>query len=235
MPEVRVLLRSQPDDAHREARVPCVAAHIRLRRGARTLRGRAHPAAARCACPARPRTSDCSPRILQPWFQTFESAPLAYPALHKQTQHSASSTAPSKLVICAGQAVHAAKPGLGLKRPAAHIADVPPSAVHPAAHVQVLLSVVIGDAHKDTRPPKAVGSSPSASTASSLQTAQNTLSGPLRRTLACLRSGFISFWPLHARWCFEWQSGGCNQTAARVLFCSFLLHTRTGVHVCTCV
>jgi hypothetical protein len=82
---------------------------------------------------------------------THEPASDAYPALHK---HSA----------------HAAKPGLGLKRPAAHIAHVPPSAVHPAAHVQVLLSVVSGDAHKDTRAPKAVRSSPSASTASSLQT-----------------------------------------------------------------
>jgi hypothetical protein len=98
---------------------------------------------------------------------THAPASDAYPALHK---HSASSTAPSKLVMCAGQAVHAAKPGLGLKRPAAHIAHVPPSAVHPAAHVQVLLSVVSGDAHKDTRAPKAVRSSPSASTASSLQT-----------------------------------------------------------------
>ncbi len=55
------------------ATVPCVAAHIRMRHGSRTLRGRAHPTTTRRACPARPRTSDWRPRILQPWFQTFES------------------------------------------------------------------------------------------------------------------------------------------------------------------
>ena len=33
-----------------EARVPCVAAHTRLRRGARALRGRAHPTAAPASC-----------------------------------------------------------------------------------------------------------------------------------------------------------------------------------------
>lgn len=83
------------------------------------------------------------------------------PASHK---HSYISTAPSKLVMCAGQAEHAPKPASALKKPAAHTVHVPRSIVHPAGHVHELLSADSGGGHKATRPPNSVKSNPSART-----------------------------------------------------------------------
>lgn len=92
-------------------------------------------------------------------------AATACPSAHK---HSLASTAPSKLVVSAGQAVHACMPVSGLKKPAVQGAHVCACTVEPGGHVHASPCAVQGDSQVERRPRNGVRSSPSARTGSSL-------------------------------------------------------------------
>jgi len=123
------------------------------------------------------------------------SVATACPSAHK---HSLASSAPSKLVAGAGQAVQACKPASCLKKPAAQGAHVCACAVQPGGHVHAPLCAVQGDSQVERRPRNGVRSSPSASTGSSLATARSEHAQRATQSAIARRSsmpgrGFIVF------------------------------------------